>query len=151
MTHHLAQLNIAVPRFPTDDPRMDGFMSALDEINALADRSPGFVWRLVGEGSNDATELRADLDGQEQMVNLAVWEDVESVWNYVYRSDHLDYLRQRREWFEAPAGPVIVCWWVPAGELPTVEEGMERLALLREHGPTPEAFTFRDRFDPPTA
>ncbi len=151
MTYHLAQLNVAVPRFPTDDPRMDGFMSALDEINALADRSPGFVWRLVGEGSNDATDLRADLDGQEQMINLAVWEDVDSVWNYVYRSDHLDYLRQRREWFETPSGPVIVCWWVPAGELPTVEDGMERLALLRVHGPTPEAFTFRDRFDPPAA
>jgi hypothetical protein len=93
--YHLAQLNIAVSRFPVDDPRMAGFTSMLDEINALADGSPGFVWRLVSEGANDATALRARLDGANQMVNMSVWEGRGALWGYVYRSAHLDFLRRR--------------------------------------------------------
>src|SRR5688500_2858531 len=97
--HHLAQLNIAVPRFPIDDPRMAGFTSMLEAINALADATPGFVWRLVSEGANDATALRAPLDGADQMVNMSVWQSREALWEYVYRSTHLDFLRRRGDWF----------------------------------------------------
>lgn len=147
--YHLAQLNIAVPRFPVDDPRMAGFTSMLDEINALADGSPGFVWRLVSEGANDATALRARLDGANQMVNMSVWEGREALWGYVYRSAHLEFLRRRGDWFHTPAGAFLVLWWVPAGHVPTVDEGLDRLNALRRHGPNPEAFTFRRHFDAP--
>lgn len=145
---HLAQLNVAVPRFPTDDPRMAGFMSMLDEINAVADASEGFVWRLVSEGANDATSLRTPLDGIEQMVNMSVWETYEALREYVYRSAHLDLLRRRGDWFATPADAILVLWWVPAGHVPSVTEGLGRLESLRAHGPTPEAFTFRHRFEP---
>ncbi len=146
--YHLAQMNIAIGRHPTDDPRMADFMEALDEINAVADASPGFVWRLVGEGSNDATDLRASFGGAEQMINMSVWSSVEALWDYVYRSGHLEFLRRRGEWFAPPSGPVTVLWWVPTGQIPTVEEGLDRLDRLRRDGPTARAFTFRDRFDP---
>jgi len=145
---HLAQMNIAVPRFPTDDPRMSDFMNALDEINDVADNSPGFVWRLVSDGGNDATSLRADFGGEEQMINMSVWESTEALWNYVYRSGHLDFLRRRTEWFARPSGTIAVLWWVPAGHIPSVEEGLDRLDRLRHHGPSPEAFSFREQFEP---
>ena len=144
---HLAQMNLATARFPTDDPRMAGFMDALDEINAVADASPGFVWRLVSDGANDATSLRAEFGGAEQMINMSVWESADRLWDYVYRSAHLDFLRRRGEWFEPPDGPITVLWWVPAGHVPTADEGLERLAKLRADGPTADAYTFRDRFD----
>lgn len=147
-TVHLAQMNIAVPRYPTDDPRMADFMHALDRINDVADNSPGFVWRLVSDGGNDATALRADFGGEEQMINMSVWESVDDLWNYVYRSGHLDFLRRRGEWFTAPAGTITVLWWVPVGHIPSIEEGLDRLEMLRRDGPTSKAFSFRDRFEP---
>ncbi|MEZ5226717.1 MAG: DUF3291 domain-containing protein, partial [Acidimicrobiales bacterium] len=101
-------MNIAIARYPTDDERMSGFMDALNEINALAERSPGFVWRLVGEGSNDATSLRAAFGGAEQMVNMSVWDSGDALWDYVYRTGHLDFLRRRGDWFERPSGPILV-------------------------------------------
>jgi hypothetical protein len=147
--HHLAQINVAVPRFPIDDERMTGFTSMLDAINAIADASPGFVWRLVSEGANDATALRAQVDGANHVVNMSVWESREALWEYVYRSAHLDLLRRRGAWFDKPAGNYLVLWWVLAGHIPSVDEGLDRLNVLRRHGPTPEAFTFRHYFDAP--
>ncbi|MBB4934208.1 hypothetical protein F4561_005028 [Lipingzhangella halophila] len=145
--HHLAQLNIATPRFPMDDPRMAGFTEMLDPINALADASPGFVWRLRSEGANDATAERPF--GPDLLVNFSVWESVETLWNFTYRSDHLSLLRERREWFQHTTEFYTVMWWVPAGRIPTLDEAGERLAHLRAHGPTAEAFTFRNTFPPP--
>jgi hypothetical protein len=147
--HHLAQLNVARPRFPIDDPRMAGFMSMLDEVNAIADASPGFKWRLVSDGANDATELRATVDDGEQMINMSVWEDREALRDYVYRSGHLDLLRRRAEWFEAPSGSPVVLWWIPAGHRPTIDEAVERLTMLRSDGPSPDAFTFSRSFEAP--
>ena len=143
--HHLAQLNIGAPRFRVEDPRMYGFMSQLDAINALAEASPGFVWRLVGDGTNDATGLREPRLGS-QMVNLSVWESHEALRDYVYRSGHLDQLRRRAEWFELPTQAHLVLWWVPAGHIPDLSEAVDRLELLREQGPTPAAFTLRHFF-----
>lgn len=144
MTHHLAQLNVGRPVGPKDDPRMAGFYGDLDRINALADGWPGFVWRLVDEGGADATSLHPF--GDDRIVNLSVWESLESLRDFTFRSGHLDVLRRRREWF-VPLGDVYaVNWWIPAGHIPTVEEAGERLDLLRRNGSSPEAFTFRDPF-----
>ena len=139
----LAQLNVGALNFPLDDPRMTGFTSMLDTLNAVADNAPGFVWRLIEEGANDATALRSPL-GDDVLVNMSVWESREALWDYVYRSGHLDMLRRRSEWFRLPKGPFQVLWWVPAGHRPSVEEAVERLELLRAEGPSPRAFGFRD-------
>jgi hypothetical protein len=144
MEHHLAQLNIGRLRAPTDDPLVAEFMEALDPINALADRSPGFVWRFQTDDGNATSERPYDDD--TILVNFSTWESVEALADYVYRSDHTAFLRRRREWFERMDEIVTVLWWVPAGHRPTVDEAKERLEHLREHGPTPHAFTFRHRF-----
>lgn len=148
--HHLAQLNVGILRHPLEDPRMHGFTSMLDTLNEVADNAPGFVWRLVEDGGNDATAIRTSL-GADVLVNMSVWEDRDALWDYVYRSGHLDMLRRRSEWFELPKSPFQVLWWVPAGHLPTVEEAVERLELLREKGSSPTAFGFRDSFLPESA
>ena len=149
MTPHLAQLNVAVPVGPRTDPRMAGFYADLDRINAVADGWPGFVWRLVDDAGADATSLRPF--GGDLMVNMSVWVSLEALREYTFRSGHLDVLRRRREWFVPLGAPHAVMWWVPAGHIPTVEEAKDRLALLRQHGPSPAAFTFRKPFPPPDA
>ncbi|RFS84382.1 DUF3291 domain-containing protein [Actinomadura spongiicola] len=138
--HHLAQFNVATLHRPLDDPRLAGFVELLDPVNALADAAPGFVWRLVEEGMPDATRLRPA--GADVIINFSVWESVEALWDFAYRSGHLEVMRRRREWFRRHAEAHLVLWWIPAGHVPTVEEAMERLRTVREHGPTPQAFTF---------
>ena len=146
---HLAQFNVARAKGPTDGPVMAEFMANLDRINGLADSSPGFVWRLQTE-EGTATSIRA-FDDPDMLLNLSVWENYESFHHYVYKTDHVDYVRRRTEWFEPVEGlPVTVMWWVPAGTVPTVDESINQLQHLAEHGPTAEAFNFRRRFDPPS-
>src|SRR5688500_1203327 len=111
MTAHLAQLNIAVPVAPKEDPRMAGFYAELDRINELADGWPGFVWRLVDDSGADATSLRPF--GGDIMVNLSVWESLETLREFTFRSGHLDILRRRREWFRPLGDAYAVAWWVP--------------------------------------
>ncbi len=142
---HLAQINVARALAPLDDPKLAGFVERLDDINALADRSPGFVWRLQSDSGN-ATDIQVSGD-PNFIVNMSVWEDLDALFAYVYRSDHLQVMAQRRQWFEKPAGAFMALWWLPAGELPGVEEGMRRLAILDRQGPTAEAFTFKAPFD----
>ena len=144
--HHLAQLNIARMLAPIDSPVMAEFVAQLDAINALADGSPGFVWRLKGAG-NDATSLRPFPD-DFIIVNMSVWESIDALKQYVYRSDHTKVLRERAKWFEKMGESHMVIWWVPAGHIPTVSEARERLMRLREHGESSEAFTFRSTFAP---
>jgi hypothetical protein len=144
---HIAQANVAHMRAPLEDPIMEGFRSQLDRINAIADRSPGFVWRLQTADGN-ATAIRA-YDDERILFNMSVWQSVEALHQYVYRSDHVGPLRQRRDWFLPYHGPVLVLWWIPAGHVPTIDEAKERLRWLEECGPTPEAFTFRQPFPPP--
>jgi hypothetical protein len=146
-TCHLAQLNIARMLAPLDSPVMADFVAQLDEINALAERSPGFVWRLVGAG-NDATSLRPFPDGFI-IVNLSVWESVEALKDYAYRSDHARVFKDRRKWFEKMGQAYLALWWVRVGHTPTVEEAKARLMHLREHGETPHAFTFKRIFEYP--
>jgi hypothetical protein len=144
---HLAQLNVGRMVAPREDPRVAGFYADLERINALAEGSPGFVWRLVDDDGADATSLRPF--GDDIMVNLSVWESLETLREFTFRSTHLDVLRRRREWFEPLGDHYAVNWWVPAGHIPTLAEAVERLDLLRRDGSTVSAFTFRDPFPAP--
>jgi hypothetical protein len=143
---HLAQVNIGRARGAITDPVMQGFVTRLEEINALAERSPGFVWRLQTEDGN-ATAFRPYPDDDGILINLSVWSDVDSLREYVFRSLHAEVMRQRREWFERFEGVYAALWWVPAGHRPSLEEAVERIAHLEAHGPTAHAFTFAKAFD----
>jgi hypothetical protein len=143
---HLAQLNVARLVAPIDDPRIDDFRTNLAPVNALAEQSPGFVWRLQDD-SGDATGIRA-FDDERMILNLTVWESIDALADFVYRTGHVDFLRRRREWFEAPVEAVTCLWWVEEGATPTVEDAIARLDHLRAPGATPTAFTFRTRFAP---
>jgi Domain of unknown function (DUF3291) len=144
---HLAQVNIGRLRAPLEDPIMEGFRSQLDPINALADRSPGFVWRLQTEDGN-ATAIRP-FDDERMAINMSVWESLEALQQFVYRSEHVGPLRNRMQWFEPIEAPILALWWIPAGQIPTVAEAQERLEHLKERGPSPYAFTFRTPFPSP--
>ena len=146
-SHHLAVFNIGRPVAPLDSPRMQPFMDGLDAINALGERAPGFVWRYTAEGTNNATAARPFDD--DVIVNFGVWESREQLWDFVYRSDHLDFLRRRREWFEHMDEPFLVLWWVPAGHIPSMADAIGKLYQLRRDGVSPEAFTFREFFEAP--
>lgn len=148
--YHLAQMNTARFRTAMDHPDMAGFVEMLDPVNHQADSAPGFVWRLTDEDSNDATSITF-YDDPLLLVNVSVWADVDSLRNYVYRTEHVEMVKRRHEWADAMEEIYIVLWWVPAGHVPDVAEADARLNLLREHGPTQEAFTFAKQFPPPSA
>ena len=148
-TWHIAQLNIASAIYPEDDQRMIRFYAQLDEINALAESSPGFAWRLQSESGN-ATDILVG-DDPLLIVNMSVWQSVEALFDFAYKSAHTQVLADRRKWFKRPDGAYQVLWWVPAGHEPTVDEGMERLRLLQKSGPGSDAFAFNSRFPPPDA
>ncbi len=143
---HLAQVNIGRMRGELESAVMAGFVARLDEINALADCSPGFVWRLQTEAGN-ATYLRP-YDDARILFNLSVWQDLPSLKDYAYRTAHAELLRDRRNWFEHFAGAYAALWWVPAGHIPSVDEAKRRLGHLEEHGPSQFAFTFKMTFPP---
>ncbi|MDP2674397.1 MAG: DUF3291 domain-containing protein [Dehalococcoidia bacterium] len=145
--YHLAQYNLARLLAPLDHPQIADFVANLHRINTLGDRSPGFVWRLqTDDGTSTSVRVRGD---ELVIVNFTLWESAEALFEFTYRSGHAEMYRRRREWFEAPTEAYLVLWWVPAGHIPTVEDADERLDHLRAHGPTPYAFTFKQRFPPP--
>jgi len=148
-TYQLAQCNIGVLRAPIDSPVVAGFVAALEPINTLADDAPGFVWRLQTE-DGDATSIRA-FDDDLMLMNMSVWESLDALADFVYRTAHRDVMRRRREWFEKMPEAFLVLWWVPAGTVPTVADAKARLEVLRRVGPSSEAFTFRSPFPPPDA
>jgi hypothetical protein len=146
--YELAQLNIALMKAPLESPGMADFVANLDRINALAESSPGFVWRLKTDDGN-ATALRPL--GEETLVNVSVWKDIASLNQYVYQSAHVEIMRRRKEWFERMREAWVVLWWIPKGHRPTVSEAIAKLELLRANGPSGDAFTFRRAFLPPDA
>ena len=145
--YELAQLNIGIIRGPMDSPIMAEFAANLERINALADHSPGFVWRLQTE-DGDATSIRP-FEDENLLLNMSVWRDVESLNRYVYSSAHVEIMRRRKEWFERMREAFLVLWWVPTGHRPSVAEAVAKLEVLRARGPSPDAFTFREAFAPP--
>ncbi len=145
---HLAQINMARAHAPLTDPRLADFVAQLDAINALADRSPGFVWRLQTDTGN-ATDIEVG-DDPRLIVNMSVWESQEALFDFVYKSGHLQVLARRKEWFEFLDTPSLALWWTPVGATPTLEDGLERLDHLARHGPSERAFTFKARFPAPS-
>lgn len=149
MSFHLAQLNIGRLVAPLEAPEIADFVAALDEVNALADAAQVFVWRFQTE-AGDATEVRPYAD-ERIIINFSVWESIEALHQYVYRSGHAAVLARRREWFERMTEAYLVLWWIPPGHRPTTDEAVARLDHLRRHGPSAHAFTFRQPFPPSDA
>jgi heme-degrading monooxygenase HmoA len=138
---HLAQLNIGRARYPLDDPRMAGFMNALDAINAIADRSPGFVWRMQGNDGAGATDIKYTDDPQE-IANMSVWETAEALEHFVWNTAHKKIYNGKHNWFEPPKQAIFVMWPIEEGRIPTLEEALERLAHLCMHGSTDYAYAW---------
>ena len=143
----IAQVNIGKILYDVDDERMSGFMDALDEINALAEASEGFVWRMMDDHGN-ATSILI-YDDPRLLINLSVWESPELLFDYVYKSKHLDFVRRRKEWFK-PIFPHFCMWWIKRGEEPDPYEAKRRLEMVAKGGDSAEAFTFRKRFARPS-
>jgi hypothetical protein len=148
MAYQLAQINIGRLVAPIDDPRIAEFVAQLDPINALADQAPGFVWRLQS-GSGNATDIPYN-DDPSIMVNMSVWESLEALRNYAYKSDHMKVLRDRAKWFVKMDKPIYCLWWIPTGHIPSVAEGRGRLEHYQKHGATPYSFWFSQEFPQPT-
>ena len=140
----LAQLNIATLIAPIDSPTLADFVSDLDRINQIADRSHGFLWRLESEDGN-ATDLAHD-SGDDVIANMSVWKSVDDLHAYVYRTAHAQIMSRRKEWFTMMKGSYTVLWWVTQGHRPTLGEAKKKLDSLEENGPTPDAFTFKKAF-----
>lgn len=154
---HLAQVNVAYALADAADPAMAGFMAQIDEINQLAERSPGFVWRYLTDSRDPDQRELAD---PRVLFNLSVWESIEALHAYAYRTAHAKVFAARKKWFGdwkeyvgalpelGPGVPFLALWWIPAGELPTPQQGLERLRLLGAKGPHAQAFTFKQAFTP---
>jgi len=144
---HVAQMNVGTVLHPLDDPRIAEFMGLLDQVNAMADASPGFVWRLQSAQGN-ATDIQVN-DDPRFIVNMSVWQSVEALFDFVYRSSHRSVMAKRRNWFARPDRAYQLLWWIPAGSTPSIEQGLERLGWLDRNGASPYAFDFRNKFAAP--
>lgn len=150
MNYQLAQANVAYALVPTDDPRLADYLARLDEMNSLADQSPGFVWRYLTD-SRDPTQR--EFDDPLVLFNMSVWTSIDALHAYAYRTAHSEVYAARRRWFadvnSVVGGHALAMWWIPEGTLPTVDEAKRRMKLITEMGPSPEAFSFKKRFPPP--
>ncbi|GAC17522.1 DUF3291 domain-containing protein [Paraglaciecola arctica] len=144
---HLAQVNIGITKGAMDSAVMKVFSDNLDPINAIAEASEGFVWRLKDEGGN-ATDI-AFSDNPNELVNMSVWESVDGLKHFMFKTHHIDFLKRKKEWFETPSEATYVLWWIRSGHIPTIEEAKHKLSLIRKHGETAEAFSFKKVFAAP--
>ncbi len=143
---HLAQVNISKLLQPIDSPLLADFVAQLDEINTLADQSKGFVWRLKGENEN-ATALRV-FEDEMMIINMSVWETVEDLKEFSYKTAHSGVMKDRNKWFEKPQAAHLALWWIPAGHIPSPQEAKEKLASINKNGSTSFSFTFKNVFLP---
>ncbi|WP_277816058.1 DUF3291 domain-containing protein [Streptomyces graminilatus] len=146
VSYELAQVNIGRLKAPLESAELQPFAEGLAPVNAVADASDGFVWRLRDDDTGDATGMR--VFDEWTLVNLSVWRDPDALTAFMYQGLHRELLARRREFFERLEEAVAALWWVPAGHRPTVEEAETRLLHLRAHGPTEYAFTLRASFPP---
>ena len=147
MEYQLAQINIAKLLKPIDHPQITDFVNQLDKINALAEKSKGFVWRLKDEASNDSTSINPFND-PNIIVNMSVWLDINSLKDYVYNSGHIEVFVRRKEWFEKSTKAHMALWWIEKDKFPTAEEGKKRIEYLQQFGSSKYAFTFKDLIKP---
>lgn len=144
----LAQLNIAEAKYGTDDARMDGFTGRVDIINAMADRSPGFIWRLTDDDETDgALSLRMEGQNDYTLVNMSVWQDIESLFHFIYKTAHAKVMQGKEDWFNPMSRSHMVLWWIEDGHIPSMDEAKEKLDAIRANGPTPLAFDFQTPFN----
>ena len=149
---HLAQLNLGLFNAALDSHQMTEFRLALEPINAIAESSPGFVWRL--KDADGGSSSYVDVPGTNDPLmapNLSVWEDLDALRHFMYKSGHASYLRRRSEWFEKQDGPINVLWWLPAGEIPTLPDAVDRLNFLADNGPSACGWPLTKPFDPPAS
>ena len=144
---HLAQLNIGKVRCNLESPEMADFVNNLDPINAIAEQSPGFIWRLKDE-SGDATNIEVE-NTPDIIVNMSVWESVESLKNFMFKTHHIDFLKRKKEWFLPLSEASYVLWWIPKGHIPTLQEAIAKLDHLRENGESQDAFSFKSSYPKP--
>ena len=144
---HLAQVNIGIAKGAMDSDVMKVFLDNLDPINAIAEASEGFVWRLKDEGGN-ATDIVFS-DNPNELVNMSVWQSVGALKHFMFKTHHIDFLKRKKEWFETVSEQTYALWWVPVGHYPTVQEAKNKLALLNSKGETEQAFTFKNEFEAP--
>lgn len=145
--YHLAQVNIAFAKDEMDTETMKGFVSRLDEINKIADEAEGFVWRLQSD-DGDSTAYRIFKEPL-LLVNMSVWESIETLKNYAYKSAHVEMIRDRQAWFRKYASAHQVLWWIPEGYIPTLEDAKEKLDEIQKNGSTVNAFHFGKPFPKP--
>lgn len=139
--HYLAELNVGRLLAAPGDPRVAGFMAALDKVNGLGKRMPGFVWMMEGSGEPGTGNTEAKIDGDARFVsNLTVWQNVAALGDFVWKTVHRTFYERRAEWFEVLGKMHFVMWWVPAGHQPSLDEALERLALLQANGDSDQAF-----------
>jgi len=144
---NLAQVNVGIAKGAIDSDVMKVFSDNLDPINAIADASKGFVWRLKDEAGN-ATDIVFS-DNPNELVNMSVWQSVEALKHFIFKTHHIDFLKRKKEWFEPATNQTYALWWVPVGQYPSIQEAKVRLALLNAQGETSQAFTFKNIFEPP--
>jgi len=142
---HLAQLNIARPKFPMDSFGMADFVNNIEPINTIAENSPGFIWRLKDDTGN-ATSIHIFND-PGLIVNMSVWQDIASLKQFMFKTHHIDFLKRKKEWFVPLDCASYVMWWIEEGHIPTVAEAEERLVHLREQGESDYAFSFKHSFN----
>ncbi len=145
--YHIAQVNAGLLLGTAEDEFMAGFFDNLDRINALAEQAPGFVWRLQSEQGNATNIILTD--DPRRLINMSVWESVEALRAYAYETEHLAFVKRRKEWFMRFEGAYQALWWIPAGEIPTPQEGLRRLGIIDRKGPCTDAFNFKTQFPPP--
>jgi hypothetical protein len=144
--YHIAQLNISRLSAPLDSPQMKEFVDFLEPVNKFAEESPGFIWRMKGDNGEASSLMASPFSDPMIVTNLTVWADIPSLQAFVYQSVHRYFLQSRRQWFDRVEGGQVVMWWVPRGEIPTLEDAKVRLERLDRDGPTPSGFTFHKAF-----
>ncbi len=142
----VAHMNLARLLHPAGDPRVAEFVNGIDAVNAVAERSPGFIWRLTAPVSRaDASGTFEAIDADDPLIasSVSVWEDAESLRFFVGKTLHGTFLRKRTQWFEPMTGPVYVIWPVSRDAKPSMAEAKVKLAELAARGPTPAAYDFK--------
>lgn len=146
--YHIAEINIArMKGVNINDPMMKEFVDNLNIVNQIAEKSNGFVWRLKDE-NNNATSINPYND-EQVIINVSVWENIETLEEFMYRTFHSEFLKRRKEWFSNFGKAHTAMWWVPEGHIPSLEEAVEKLDYLQKNGATINSFDFRNKFPPP--